>query len=1334
MATIERVSLPPPIKRSTFRPGKFTSPPKLLLPTQKQGITKGSTTKRTTLAPTNPYPTRTTTASTRARVTTTPTNSPWATSSSSVIVQGVTKSKLPMTSLIGGGNSNDNRPPLRPSPPPRPANIITLTGGVPGGPYTKMLFDKFVSKLTQRGLIRKIPVRNVKIVFFNLLAAIGQSTNENRNQELLYKYLEHFNRNEVDNKRRFGLNDKDFKNTSELLDRLVFNYLSDTYAGTNDVPRPNYPTTTTSTTTRSTTTRRTTRRTRPTTTTTRLISTRRPTLKPIRTWRPSPRPPSTTSIDFALPPLEPVTQVPHRYSTSTTTFGGVASNTVKPTTKSMLAEMEFPSNYDRPKYQFMHDPDKSKGTFTTTTTFAPNTTPSLPSASELVSIWNIIKTSTTPSPSIVTPESLNQFGDKLESDNKVDFVQLSQSTLKPSTRSTTTTASTRPMPSFYPQLIHSDPSFSGGVKEFPGLRPNFNNEPTTTAPPFDFDQFINDQKYTQPTTPKPPSKNTLSSPVNSNLSANQWNQILHKLNFALEKLSKLEETTKSNPTSAANIEDNDEDVNILGNPHYIKKNPHYQQPSNGVEINVLSLSGVKDYDDQNNSNQIDDINYEDYFQAIADVELDNLNLNYHRPKLSSPSSSSPAHLVDDYVYFNDEIIDKFFDLNLAHQHQVPSSSSSDNRPLDLPGVGSKNPVPLSNFPSDSSRQDYPHIDLGKYPVGVPIPLTEADRLGLSVIPQKLRPQRPTNIGTRKKSPSIQIGSKTRLVAPGVIKEVFGPPLNLSDMRASIPDFTSSGPVNIPSPLQLYGNIGKYLNNNTGSADHGETAIRPSETETQFHNYLSLIPNRLKTTTTTVRPVSKPFANPAFLAALIDLLEGSNDQIGPAHLGPHNHDQFDHALDHGAETLRKPSTLTAAQYEKQPKDPYNLAYLQGGLRKPSSLANIDLQEEPLAYDHHSSSQNPPRLYNKIGAYLTPKVNPHSAGGTHEYEFPGPKITNKPKQYGQQSSHSSYKSGFRLPSGHGALKKPQSLANLEANNMPVQPVPIKWLEDRQSLSYGGNSNHHRQETNVNYEMKYLPYLMQQMESRSRSSMMSEEFPAASASSSSPTRFKTPPVIVPLEPDNQLGSGQILNSPSSNLYQRKIENNIPPRKDPQFTILTPQQISPPSTRVNVPFHSSMSKDHLFDMVLRHQALPNRRRRKRASDFVLKPPKHFEEDTMLKPEDAVVAILQNRPDLTTTTTTSTSTTSTTVSSTTKRTILSKPSAIESEELSLAKPLSLLNINQITAVQTSLLGIANPLSSSTSSGSITYNKLLMAAAMSVVPTLAIAFPFLAAGKKKRKK
>ena len=106
---------------------------------------------------------------------------------------------------------------------------------MPGGPYTKILFEKFVSKLTQRGLIRKIPVRSIKIVFFNLLTAIGKSTNEKYNQELLNKYLEHFNRSEVDNKRRFDLNNKDFRQTSELLDKLMFDYLSDSYAGTNNL-------------------------------------------------------------------------------------------------------------------------------------------------------------------------------------------------------------------------------------------------------------------------------------------------------------------------------------------------------------------------------------------------------------------------------------------------------------------------------------------------------------------------------------------------------------------------------------------------------------------------------------------------------------------------------------------------------------------------------------------------------------------------------------------------------------------------------------------------------------------------------------------------------------------------------------------------------------------------------------------------------------------------------------------------------------------------------------------------------------------------------------------
>ena len=74
---------------------------------------------------------------------------------------------------------------------------------------------------------------------------------------------------------------------------------------------------------------------------------------------------------------------------------------------------------------------------------------------------------------------------------------------------------------------------------------------------------------------------------------------------------------------------------------------------------------------------------------------------------------------------------------------------------------------------------------------------------------------------------------------------------------------------------------------------------------------------------------------------------------------------------------------------------------------------------------------------------------------------------------------------------------------------------------------------------------------------------------------------------------------------------------------------------------------------------------------------------------------------------------------------MLEKPSAILEEEQSLAQPLALFNTNQIS-IQTSLLGVSNPLTPSNSLGSISYNKLLIAAALSVVPTLAIAFPFMA--------
>ena len=93
--------------------------------------------------------------------------------------------------------------------------------------------------------------------------------------------------------------------------------------------------------------------------------------------------------------------------------------------------------------------------------------------------------------------------------------------------------------------------------------------------------------------------------------------------------------------------------------------------------------------------------------------------------------------------------------------------------------------------------------------------------------------------------------------------------------------------------------------------------------------------------------------------------------------------------------------------------------------------------------------------------------------------------------------------------------------------------------------------------------------------------------------------------------------------------------------------------------------------------------------------------------------------------------------STTTKKTILSKPIAIKSAELVVAKPQV---FNQIigtgTSVQTSLIGFPNPFVSTTSSGSISYNKLAIAAALSVVPTLVIAFPFLAPslGKRRRRR
>ena len=711
-ATIQRVTKPIPARRTTTqRPGQTST--LYTMTTLKQGTTR---------QPTRRPSTTTISRSTLRPAALSTTQRSWPTS---VFAQISTNSKLPETSLIGSQS--------------RPPNIISTSSSVPGGPYTKVLFDKFVSKLTQRGLIRKIPVRQIKLVFFNLLAAIGKSTDENANQNLLDKYLEHFRRSEVDNKRRFELGNSDFRKTSELIDRLMFAYLQDSFAGTNGLT---YHTTTTR---------------RPFTSTTRRST------RPVLTWKPTPQPPrpirtTPKSPNFALPPLE-TTKMPHKQVSSTTTFGGVASNTMRPTTKSMLAEMEFPSNHDKPKYQFMHDPDKYKSTTSSVSTT------SLPSVSDLVSIWNIIRTSTT-TPAPPTPtKQLSTFGEKLNSvSTQVDFVQLST---KDTTVPMTPTTSRPNTPPFYPQLTQADPPQE--VVQFPALRPNFTMDSiATTKPPrstyrpaMDFDQFLQDHTFPlgtttatlRPSTTLSLSQNSLQN-SNSNLSAGQWSQLLSKLNFALDKLSMLEDTNKPTPS-----ESKTGSFDILNNPQYLDNN----RPSsslNGVKINVLSV-------DENEYEEVNDpINYDDYFQAIADV--DNLNLN-------NPHHDHPRPAIeDDYLYFNDDIIDKFFTFD------IPSQEPPQAKPFDLPGVGSRNPVPLSDFPSDSKREEYP-LDLGKYPVQIPIPLTEAERLGLSVIPNKLKTHRPTNIGTKRKEESVSIGGKIRLAAPGVISEVFGPPANMTDM-------------------------------------------------------------------------------------------------------------------------------------------------------------------------------------------------------------------------------------------------------------------------------------------------------------------------------------------------------------------------------------------------------------------------------------------------------------------------------------------------------------------------------------------------------------------------
>ena len=97
----------------------------------------------------------------------------------------------------------------------------------------------------------------------------------------------------------------DFKDTSELLDQLIFNHLSDSFAGaSNEFPRPKFTT------------------------------------RPTPSWISRPRRTTTTprstskdnfnyGMHFAMPALEESNiDKPHHTATrSTSTYGGVASNT-----------------------------------------------------------------------------------------------------------------------------------------------------------------------------------------------------------------------------------------------------------------------------------------------------------------------------------------------------------------------------------------------------------------------------------------------------------------------------------------------------------------------------------------------------------------------------------------------------------------------------------------------------------------------------------------------------------------------------------------------------------------------------------------------------------------------------------------------------------------------------------------------------------------------------------------------------------------------------------------------------------------------------------------------
>ena len=276
------------------------------------------------------------------------------------------------------------------------------------------------------------------------------------------------------------------------------------------------------------------------------------------------------------------------------------------------------------------------------------------------------------------------------------------------------------------------------------------------------------------------------------MTMNQWSQIFNKLNLALEKLSKID-------SQASSQQSGDRDPDILENPQYVNQQGQSLNRPLPQDQNLTNLVvNVVEYDEDH------DIDYQDYFQAIIDTDSISLDEIKSKPIPPMPTPPPAEEPTKDYIDLYDDLVDQLFDVN------APAHESSG-----LPGVGNKNPSPLSDFPSDEII-DQPLPDIGKYPVHLPIPLREAEKIGIRFRPHKETGKQPVNIGSSSRPDqglelNDRVGGKTKLTAPSIIRLIFGPPTNMSEVRVSIPDFTSSGPVNIPSSLQLYGDIGKYIN-------------------------------------------------------------------------------------------------------------------------------------------------------------------------------------------------------------------------------------------------------------------------------------------------------------------------------------------------------------------------------------------------------------------------------------------------------------------------------------------------------------------------------------------